>query len=156
MIYTITIPSTNKLSGDPAAPIGNATYQIDWSFLPNDCDFKMSFTFISKQEAAAGASVMNQVYLITSPDLASRLVYSAGKTTTTQSSPDLGYVYPNFAVVGASTYYGFIARATDNNPIYIRGRPTSNQFTVQIYSTDKSFIHNMAADYVLTLTFEKI
>ena len=177
MIYTITILSINKLPNSGSN--GDAIYNINWSFLPDNCDYKISFSFISKQEATAGNSVMNQVYLISSPDLGSRQSYIAGKTTTTVSSNEIGAIYP-YAIqvsaaqtgtitnntaptantttqtIGFNTYYGFKAAASDNVPIYMRGRPTSNQFTVQIYAIDKSFIHAMSADYALTINFEKV
>ena len=101
MIYTITILSANRLPESPS--IGNAHYNINWSFLPNDCDYKISFSFLSKQEAVAGATVLNQVYLISSPDLGSRNCYFAGKTTTTQSSNELGAIRPYFSRIPLAT-----------------------------------------------------
>lgn len=177
MIYTVNILSTNRLP--QSASIGDAFYNINWSFLPNDCDYKMTFKFLSEQEAIVNGTSLNEIYILSSPDLGSRNCYYAGKTTTTQSSNDFGVIYPYFMqhsvaqtgtisqntaptpntttqTVGFNSYYGFKANASDNLPIYFRGRPSDNQLNIQIYNIDRTAIHALTADYVLMLNFEKV
>jgi hypothetical protein len=113
---------------------------------------------VSKQVGQTSDLVMNNVYLITCPDLGSRTCFIAGNTTTTQSSGEIGMLRP-YAIAGATantTFYGLTANTNDNPPIIIRGRPSTNQFTIQIYTIDKTAIYNPVADYVLLMHFDKI
>lgn len=154
MSYTVPVLSYNKLSGVNS----DAVYNIDWSFMSDDCDYKLSFSFVSKQVGQTTDLIMNSVYLLTCPDLGSRRCYLAGKTTTTLSSSEIGILRP-YGIAGqtaGSTFYGLSANTNDNPPIIIRGRPSSNQFMVQIYTIDKQALINLNADYVLLLHFEKI
>jgi hypothetical protein len=156
MASTIVILSNNKLP--VSVNNGNAIYNIDWSYLENDCNYKLNFSFVSKQIGQTTDLIMNNVYLLTFPDLGSRRCFIAGNTTTTQSSGEIGMLRP-YAIGGATAntnFWGLTANTNDNPPIIIRGRPSSNQFTVQIYTIDKTAIYNPVADYVLLLHFEKI
>lgn len=152
MSFTVVLPSQKKLSGTN----GDALFNINWSFLDDNCDHKVTFNFSSKS-LIADAQIMNQVYLICSPDLGNRNCYIAGNTTSTMSSNELGIIRPSeLAVVGATGYYNLISAADSNPPIILHGRPSNNQFGIQIFGIDKTVIYVPASDWIMILHFEKI
>ena len=152
MSFTIVLPSQKKLSGTN----GDALFNINWSFLDDNCDHKVTFQFSSKS-LTTDAQVMNQVYLLCTPDLGNRNCFIAGNTSSTMSSNELGIIRPSeVAVVGAASYYNLLARAGDNPPIILHGRPSNNQFSIEIYEIDKSAIYVPPTHWVMILHFEKI
>ena len=152
MSFTVVFPSQKKLSGSNGA----ALFNINWSFLDADCDHKVTMHFSSKS-ITADAQIMNQVYLVCAPNLGNRNCFIASNTTSTVSSNELGIIRPSeVAVVATSSYYNLLARAGDNPPIILHGRPSDNQFAIQIFEIDKSAIFVPSAHWVMILHFEKI
>jgi hypothetical protein len=147
--HVIAINSNNKNSGNN----NNAIYNFDWSVLPN-IPYKVYFSFVASDNNAyvAGTSVTANIFI------------DFGTSGTNY------YIVPNANGAFPSSYIGSLRKTissganyylysekTTNPPIYLNGRPTNNNFQVNILS-DTGAVYNIAmlGSYVLTLYFEPI
>ena len=145
--YTLSFDSDNG-----TGPVGQSSFNVDWTFLPLNKAFKVTFSYMSQSDGAIlGADVMT-------------LVMNLGQSNnfncngSRQSTPYLG----NFKIGRSSApdnhgYY--YADVNSNPPIYLEQRPSQNAIVVQINSgllASTPFATPAPLPYVLTLAFEEV
>ncbi len=128
---------------------GNLSYTIDWSFLEEHKDYKVTFSFVSKEIVDIMAE---NLYLINLPLTATAEVYEAGNGIYKKQTNIIGVIHP--AVIDAPN--GRLhAMSQDNPPFTIRGRPSNQVVNVNI-QTLAGATYNLLNDYVLILSFEEV
>jgi hypothetical protein len=154
-IYNIQLNSNNKARGT----FNNSlTYNFDWSVLPDNTAFKVSFAFIAAKNVLQGNTIAN-----VECDIGQTNCYTTSSTSFgAQQNKILGQLYPYNVVANNSTYSYLYADRNNNPPIYIPIRPNNTSITVNIRDQtgtlylDDGNIRAPVADYILTLIFEEI
>lgn len=144
--YNIVLNS-NLATGTPT----DALFNFDWSVLP-DRDYIVHYSYNSSNMNIA----TGKVCLISSDIFSNSNTYFAtgqGGRTASQSSNILGIAYPYI--------YGAVSalHADDSTapPIFLNGRPTMNQFAIQIKTADATPVsYPNLLEWVLILQFEPV
>ena len=150
-IYTISIGSGTRIAG---TAVNNATYNIDWSILPANKSFRVSFSFVS---STVNITSYTSIALL-QVDLGGTDTYriSSIGSTFTINSPTVGILTPH--VLSTTTFLRGEAQA--NNKIFIKSRPVNNIFTVNIFTPIGAYwTDNVAViptSYVLILSMEEV
>lgn len=150
--YTVLINSAEALSNNnPAAPNTSLNYFFDWSILPEN-KYLVHFTYLGEINDLSGGTDIAMVYLnfgCGSNNFAiDSNIYGA------QTSTFLGLLRPERLVASSFLY----AEDSTNTPIFIKSRPTNNNFTVNVYSnvSDPTYFTPTTgnlAPYVIQLRF---
>jgi hypothetical protein len=130
------------------------TYNVDWTFLPLNKRFKVTFSYMSA--AAATVSGLNNVMALLLNLGQTSNFYCTG-TPGLQMSQYVGTLRITIGLSAAYAYY--FADVTSNPPIYLEQRPAQNVLTVQLcdgLSLTTPFTTPVPEDYVLTLAFEEV
>lgn len=131
---------------------GTRIYAVDWSFLPNNKRFKVTFRFVSRKATLT----CDNNYLIQC-NLGCTNTRSGGDGSNqigAASNNILGMVYSR-AGSTATTDLQLSATYLENAPIYLNARPSSNLLTVQIVDYING-IFNLGVEYMMILTFEEV
>lgn len=156
MIYNLFLnsttdtPLTNYYSAVSSSNRGQRIYAVDWSFLPPDKKFEVSFRFASK----AGAFTASDLYFITVDFGPVSTCLSAGSMVRRQNNNILGILKAQMVSTTAGDLQ-LISLPNENAPILILGRPTNNFVEVKIMSSPSSQ-YNLGSDYILILTFKEV
>jgi hypothetical protein len=146
MIYTVIINSAQKSSGTTS----NGMYYFDWSVLPN-VPYKVSFGFVS----GPMNSVLSDVGLI-SIELGQSCVFNVTPTQIRGNvTKVIGSFIPNETNNTSSFVYG---DHNTNGLVYLRGRPTQNEFPLKLLTLDGGLWvdsgNNQLGKFVLSLCFD--
>lgn len=153
--YNLVLNSLNYLSTANVNTASSIVYNVDWGFLPEGKDFQCSFSFHSL-DGNIDASSLVQLY-----------VYFGGQSTTYTANGTNGY--QQTAMIGTLHSQSVTATGggnqnilqtdwTNNPPFYLRSRPTTNQFGVQLYENDGVLFAPAGGmpNYIMTLHFEEL
>ena len=149
-IYTILVNSISKLSGSTTT---NATYNCDWSILPENTKFKVGFAFVSD---TVNITSYSSIALISITLGGVNTYRTTSLSTFTPISSLIGVLTP----LALSTTTNLTADASSNNRIWLQSRPKNNVFQVVITAHTGAFwVDNASAiptNYVLILSFETV
>jgi hypothetical protein len=124
-------------------------YSFNWSVLDNDSSYEMSFSFQSRD---AGALVANDHRLIRLSGIGGLPnIYNVTSSAVATSTEVIGLVCPQSV---QNTHYYFAGTET-NPPIFFRGRPTGNNFRVEILNYNNSLAAGNY-EWTLILHFKKL
>lgn len=141
----------NSVNGSGATSA--STYQINWDNINTNGyhgKYKLWFSFVSVGTGLT-TSASTIPYIRTNIG-ATQDFYTANGNNGTANNRILGYAIPLNIGVSHNLNADFYA----NPPVILEGKPTNNQFTVDILSSDGSYYTAIdAVEYYLTLYFEK-
>ena len=144
--YNLTFDSTDFYGG---ANNNKRTYFVNWSFLPNDKSYKVTFSYMSVASTNVDGLTAVMSLLL---NLGATDSFFADNTgiNSTQFMGNL-----KVASVGTNNY--FFADKTTNQEIYLNSRPTQNVLEVQLHQglSGTNFANPVPTNYVLTLCFEE-
>jgi len=145
---------TLLLESDAGTKLGGLTssvsYNFNWSILPNDFPYEMTFSFVSRDAGALNADSQYEIK-ISGLNAVSR-AYAPTTKSVAGSTTCIGLVRPssvNNTHFLSSTYQ-------DNPPIYLLERPTGNTFSVEIISIDGVTTPAYNMKWALILFFKKV
>ena len=121
--YTILINSVNYTTSNNGLN-SSLNYNFDWSILP-DQPYRVHFTYLGEINDLSTGSDIAMIYLNFGCGTNNYVVSTNGYA---QTSTFLGYLRPERMVAQSFLY----AEDSTNVPIYIKGRPQNNNFTVDI------------------------
>jgi hypothetical protein len=145
------ISSNTRIAGTTT---GEATYSLDWSFLPVNKQYNISFSFVSDK---TNIHAYNNIAVITI-SLGQINSYRTSFSSYTGRPTDfLGGLVPYITRNDSFLY----ADTKTNVPICLMGRPRTNRFDVKILSLNTGLPWTDFADepigtYGLTLAFEEV
>ena len=127
----------------------NETFFYDWTQLP-DVPYYVTFSFMSATTATTQFGQTAMLYV----DLSQSYNQIATSQTSIQSAYK-GQFLGNllYGLVGANNYV--YAESNTNPQTYLNGRPTSNNFTVGIYSIPTTEYTPVVGLYSLILSFQE-
>ena len=158
--YKLSIQSLNNYSVGTAGTTNN-TYAIDWTFLPPDKSFLVSFNFITNRYNFSGANANNSQVLV-SANLGQYNNYTGNATIDKMQNIIIGglklYRASTRSSVGSQTDIAYKANIKTNPPIYIDRRPTDNFLNIVLTSiTDSDVVlNNFTLPYLMNLYFQEI
>ena len=162
MNYKLTLNSSTYFSKLNATNNLSITYAIDWTFLPKDKSFLVSFRFISTRYNFNSTPANNRQFLV-SANLGQCNNYTGDATLDKTQNNIIGglkiYRASSRLADGASTDMTYKANIHTNSPIYIDRRPTDNFLTIVITSIidlDTNFLNNFTQGYQMDLFFQEI
>lgn len=144
---TTNTPLTNYVSAVSAANRGQRLYAVDWTFLPQNKKFKVSFKFVSRQLVLTA----NSIYYV-SANFTQPTSVTAGSVVTRKPNTILGTLKPRR--VSSDTDCQLTSNPDDNEPVYLLDRPANNFLEITILDTSTALQYNLAADYLMVLTFD--
>lgn len=151
-VYTVSIHAPFRIAG---TTVTNANYNIDWSILPENTSFKVTFSFISDTTNITSLTSIPLLGVFLGGTDAYRINPSTQSTYTVVSNL-MGILAP--PVLSATTYLR--AETTSNTPIYLKTRPIHNVLTVGVFTQQGAFwVDNVGAtltNYSLVLSFETV
>lgn len=156
MIYNLFLnsttdtPLTNYYSAVSATNRGQRIYAVDWSFLPENKKYEVSFRFATKSSAF---TANNLCYLTANFGLTSTSVI-AGSGVNIRNSNILGVLKPRPASSTANDAQ-LSALPNDNEPVLILDRPRDNFVEIKIIDNTFSQL-NLSVDYILILSFKEV
>ena len=170
MSYTITIDSLNG-TGDT----GNKTFTIDWSFLKDNQEYDMTFSYRSTQPTnyvdtlQPGGAEGGELY-IELPDLVMDYAYKTSGSGSV-SSDIVGMVKsvsfnPTSTASSNGDLFHYEAPVNFNPPVRCK-KPSGTSFNVKVYAlgvdsggeydpTARTLLDNDGQDYVMILHFKRV
>ena len=162
MNYKLTLNSSTYFSKLNATNNLSITYAIDWSFLPKDKSFLVSFRFITNRYNFGTTPANNRQFLVNA-NLGQSNNYTGDATLDKIQNNILGglklYRASTRSADGAFTDTAYKANIHTNSPIYIDRRPTDNYLNIVITSIidpDTNFLNNFTQGYQMVLFFQEI
>ena len=156
--YNLFLRSNNYYSTTNTANTLNRTYAVDWTFLPKDKHFKVTFNFCSNR-FQAGTTLNNRQYLELT-NLGGYNSFTGGNNVEKNVNNILGGLKIKQASkrtsAGQQTDINYRANDKSNSPIYLNDRPSSNFLTIDIISILGSPDASLTAQYYIKLCFEEI
>jgi hypothetical protein len=128
----------------------SVSYNFNWSILPNDFPYEMTFSFASRDAGALTASSQYEIR-ITGLNAVSR-AYAPTTRAVAGSTNCIGLVRPNSV---QATHY-LSSTYQDNPPVYLLERPSGNNFTIEIISVDGVTTPAFTMKWALILFFKKV
>jgi len=126
------------------------SYNFNWSILPNDFPYEMTFSFAS---ADAGTLTAGSQYEIRISGLnAVPRAYAPTSKAVAGSTTCVGLIRPSSV---GTTYY-LSSTYQDNPPVYLLERPSGNNFSVDIISIDGVTTPAYNMKWALILFFKKV
>ena len=159
--YKLSLQSADNFSVNNAGTTLNNTYAIDWTFLPADKSFLVSFNFISGRYNFFGVSAADKNFLV-SANLGQYNNDTGSSTISKQQNNILGgfkiYRASARANAGFHTDQSYKASIKTNPPIYIDRRPTDNFLNIVITSIidGENALNTFTLPYQLNLFFQEI
>jgi hypothetical protein len=149
MSFTLVLESDNgvKGSGGTTQSVG---YNFNWSFLPDDSEYDLTFSFVSRD---AGALVADSQYELRLNGLGSiTRCYAPTANAVANSSAVIGLIKPNSV---ANTHY-LTSNFADNPPIHLLERPSGNYFTAEIWNVGGATQPTYNMKWTAILYFHKV
>ena len=147
---TTNVPLTNYYSAQDANDRGQRIYAVDWSFLPEDKKFKVSFRFNS----LGGSFTSNNLLYITTSFGPNANSVSAGSSVARKPNNILGILKVRQGTT-ATTDLCLASFPDNNRPLFLNGRPNDNLLEIKIMSNPTTQ-YNLGVDYILILSFEEV
>ena len=130
--FTVLVNSAEALSNNnAAAPNTSLNYYFDWSILP-DQPYQVHFTFLGEINDLSAGNDLAMLYLDFGCGTNNFAVKSGSYGANTSNF--LGFLRPERLVASSFLY----AEDSTNTPIFIKGRPRNNNFTVDILNNASS------------------
>ena len=154
MIYNLYLnslantPLTNYYSAVLSTNRGQRIYAVDWSFLPDNKQFEVSFKFLSRGLTLTANDIYNLTANFTQPNC-----ISAGSDIRRNTNSILGVIKPR--QVTSSTDVQLVANPKDNEPIFLLKRPVDNFLEIKILDNDGAQ-YNLGQDYIMIISFEEV
>jgi len=162
MNYKLTLNSSTYFSKLNATNNLSITYAIDWTFLPKDKSFLVSFRFITNRYNFGTTPANNRQFLVNA-NLGQSNNYTGDATLDKTQNNIIGglkiYRASTRTADGASTDMAYKANINTNSPIYLNTRPTDNFLTISITSTvenETNFLNGFIQGYQMDLFFQEI
>ena len=156
--YNLFLKSDNYFSTTNNANTLNRTYAIDWTFLPKDKHYKVSFNFASNRFTSA-TSLNDRQYLVLT-NLGGYNSFTGDNNVDKNVNNILGGLKVKIASRrtsgGFNTDMHYRANAKSNPAIYLNDRPSSNFLTIDITSILGSTDASVSSQYYIELCFEEI
>ena len=157
MIYNLFLnaytnaPLTNYYSATTATEYAQRVFAIDWSFLPQDKNFKVSFKFASR---AASLTNSDQIY-VTANFLPNSTTLAGGSIVQQNNTSLLGLLKVRPATTGTNDLQYF-ANPDDNMPVYLYGRPNNNflEIILKTYAGGNASLTNLI--WYMVISFEEV
>jgi hypothetical protein len=155
MIYNLFLnsttnnPLTNYHSAIDPNNRGQRVYAVDWSFLPENKKFEVSFRFATR---SAAFTANNLCYLTSNIGPVSTSI-SGGSITQKKSNNILGIVKSRIASSTVNDSQ-LSALPSDNEPILLLDRPQNNFVEIRILDNALAQF-SLSVDYILILTFKE-
>lgn len=143
--FNLIVNSLNNIS--VGSPLTSLSFYFDWSQIPN-IPYNVHMTYIGELNDLSTGAELAMVYI----NLGCKPSVYECKQYNACSSEFIGFLRPE-RYVSASFLY---AEDTTNPPIYISGRPTNNNFTVEILNnsgTAYTPTTGTLSEYVINLKF---
>ncbi len=152
--YTVVLNTYNDTSSQPLSYITN--FLFDWSIFENQ-DY-IVYTYLATNRYIYKNNTLQYPYMLINTDAFQGLTYTNTDRIQNKNINLLGYIYPTTAITGLSYSYWVTTVGLNNNiPTYIQGRPTKNQFYIQLLNGDltNTFTNQEydIAEYLLTMKF---
>jgi hypothetical protein len=148
MSFTLVFRSDNGIKG-----VGGTTqsvgYNFNWSFLPDDSEYEMSFAFVSRDAGALTADTQYELRLTGLGSITQ--CYLPTTASVANSSTTIGLLRPDSV---ANTHY-ITANYADNPPVHLLQRPKGSNFNVEIWNLDGVSQPNYNMKWTLILYFHK-
>ena len=128
MIYNLFLnsytnaPLTNYYSAVSAVEYAQRVFAVDWSFLPQDKKYNVSFKFASRSASLTNDS---QVY-VSANFLPSSTTLTGGSIVQQNNNNILGLLKVRAATTLGTGDMQYFANPLDNKPVSILGRPNDN------------------------------
>ena len=156
--YNLFLRSNNYYSTTNTANTLNRTYAVDWTFLPKDKHYKVSFNFASNRFTSA-TSLNDRQYLVLT-NLGGYNSFTGDNNVDKNVNNILGGLKLKSASrrtsAGLQTDMHYRANAKSNPAIYLNDRPSSNFLTIDITSILGSTDAILTSQYYIELCFEEI
>ena len=157
MIYNLFLnaytnaPLTNYYSAVSATDYSQRVFAIDWSFLPHDKKFKVSFKFSSR---AATLTNSDQIY-VTANFLPNSTTLAGGSVVQQLNTSLLGLLKVR-AATPSNADMQYDSTPTDNLPVYLFGRPTNNflEIILKTYAGVNATLTNLI--WYMVISFEEV
>ena len=152
MSFNLSIHSSQAVSGN----FGAKEYYFDWTNF-EECDYNVSFTFISSNEQ------MDTAYFIAAietPDLYITNTYKPSSTRISALTSGILGITQNKMLSGHNSstnhFMYTCASRTDNAPVRVQ-KPANSRFRVRLLNDELAEIgHDANRSYLLVLHFENI
>lgn len=157
MIYNLFLnaytnaPLTNYYSATTASEYAQRVFAIDWSFLPQDKKFKVSFKFASR---AASLTNSDQIY-VTANFLPNSTTLAGGSVVQQNNTSLLGLLKVR-AATPSNADMQYVSNPNDNLPVYLFGRPTNNflEIVLKTYAGVNATLTNLI--WYMIISFEEV
>ena len=158
MIYNLFLnsytdaPLTNYYSATTANAYAQRVFAVDWSFLPQDKKYNVSFKFASR---SASLTNNDQVY-VNANFLPNSTTLAGGSIIQQKNTSILGLLKVRAATTNVTTDLQYYANPIDNSPVYLYGRPCDNflEITLKSYSGVNATLTNIV--WYMIISFEEI
>lgn len=157
MIYNLFLnaytnsPLTNYYSAVSATDYSQRVFAIDWTFLPQDKKFKVSFKFSSR---AATLTNSDQIY-VTANFLPNSTTLAGGSVVQQNNTSLLGLLKVR-AATPSNADMQYVSNPNDNLPVYLFGRPTNNflEIILKTYAGANANFANLI--WYMVISFEEV
>ena len=157
MIYNLFLnaytnaPLTNYYSAVSATDYSQRVFAIDWSFLPQDKNFKVSFKFASR---AASLTNSDQIY-VTANFLPNSTTLAGGSVVQQNNTSLLGLLKVR-AGTPSNADIQYFSNPKDNLPVYLFGRPNNNflEIILKTYAGVNATLTNLI--WYMVISFEEV
>lgn len=149
-IYNVVLDSGFPYAN--GATLSSQQFYVNWQSILPDCEFKMSFSFIS----TAVANYTNTNILGLGLNLGGNKYVSSQALTKSDTTQFAGFIS---AVYQSPTATYFYSDTNTNPPVYLKQRPNQNIITAQLCNgidTTSSFASPVLTKYILILSFEAL
>jgi hypothetical protein len=149
MSFTLVLESDNgtRGAGGTTQTVG---YNFNWSVLPNDSEYDLTYSFVSRD---AGALTADTQYELRLNGLgAITRCYAPTTTSGVGSSTVVGLVRPNSV---ANTHF-LTSNFADNPPVHLLERPSGNNFTAELWNVGGATQPTFNMKWTLILYFHKV
>jgi hypothetical protein len=149
MSFTLLLESDAGIKG-PGNLTSSVGYNFNWSILPDNFPYEMTFSFVSQDAGALTASSQYEIR-INNLNAVSR-AYAPTSKIVASSTTTIGLVRPSFV----NNSYFLSSTYQDNPPIYLLERPSGNTFSVDVISIDGVTVPAYNMKWALILFFKKL
>jgi len=161
MNYKLSLNSSTYFSKLNATNNVNLTYAIDWTFLPKDKSFLVSFRFITNRKNFNSTPANNRQFLVNA-NLGQSNNYTGNATLDKTQNNIIGglklYRASSRGAGASPTDTSFKANIHTNSPIYLNTRPTDNFLNIVITSiiAGEAALSEIDLPYLMELFFQEI
>lgn len=155
MIYRLDFNSL-QFFNRPTTSNNLITYAVDWSFLPENKKYKMTFSFISYKRPLTGfvGSVASNRIEVNFGTLFNQNVTGSNEITR-KNNFVLGTW--NIKQLTSTAHNNFLCILPHHNPpVFLHNRPSNNFITVTNLSNSNALTSFLNTDYLMSLYFEEI